>query len=231
MRAVNLLPRDLSGQRTFISQQNVPALVGAGLGILVTGALALGVLHESGRLSTARGTLANLQTQVHSLPPQAQQQPGRNAQLAGEQNARILAVSNAIGARLAFDRILREFSLVLPNDVWLSTMTLSVPDPAQVAAGSPRTDFSINGTTYSHDSVARLLTRLALIPDLENVNLTNSTRQVAPGATQGGVGASTVQFNITAGIKPAPGAAAALAPAPVVVPPSSTDTTSTGAGA
>jgi Tfp pilus assembly protein PilN len=231
MRAVNLLPRDLSGQRTFISRQNVPGLVGAGLGVLVAGALALSFLHDSGQVTTARGTLANLQTQVQGLPRQAQQQPGKNEQLAGEQSARVVAVSHAIGSRLAFDRILREFSLVLPTDVWLSSLSLTTPDPASVAGGLPRSDFSISGTTYSHDSVARLLARLALIPELEKVNLTNSVRQApAGGAAPGGAAASTVQFSITAGIKPAPGAAAALPAAPFVAPLRSTGTTTTGAG-
>jgi hypothetical protein len=69
------------------------------------------------------------------------------------------------------------------------------------------------GTTYSHDSVARLLERLMLIPDLTDVTLTSST-----ASTSGGV--TIVQFNISANVKGAP-------VAPAVVPTTPTDTTTT----
>jgi hypothetical protein len=38
--------------------------------------------------------------------------------------------------------------------------------------------FTIQGRTYSHDGVARLLSRLQLLPDLTNVQLISSTRSV-----------------------------------------------------
>ncbi|HET7759119.1 MAG TPA: PilN domain-containing protein, partial [Gaiellaceae bacterium] len=37
------------------------------------------------------------------------------------------------------------------------------------------TEFTLDGFTYSHAAVARLLTRLAVIPDLVNVQLQQST--------------------------------------------------------
>jgi len=135
-------------------------------------------------------------------------------------------VSTALGARLAWDRILREFSLVLPDDVWLTTLNMTTPDPAAAVTGAPASNFSISGYTYSHDSVARLLARLALVPELTGVTLANSAYQGEPGSA-GDAGA--VQFSIQAGIKAPPGLAATAPPAPPPAPAPTTDTTSTEA--
>jgi Tfp pilus assembly protein PilN len=52
-----------------------------------------------------------------------------------------------------------------------SSATVPVPASTSVAA----TQFTIDGFTYSHAAVARLLTRLAVVPDLVNVQLQQST--------------------------------------------------------
>ena len=97
--------------------------------------------------------------------------------------------------RIAWDRLLREVSLVLPNDVWLSSMILSAPIPG-VVGGTP---FQIVGNAYSQEGVARFLSRLAVIPDLSNVQLDHSNK-LSPGQR------SNVEFKITAMIRQ-PGAA------------------------
>jgi hypothetical protein len=70
---------------------------------------------------------------------------------------------------------------------------------------------TLSGTAFSHDGVARLLSRLMLIPDLTDVTLSSSSA--------GGTGG--VLFSIGAAIKGAP----ALPPLPVPVVPAITDTT------
>jgi Tfp pilus assembly protein PilN len=70
---------------------------------------------------------------------------------------------------------------VLPEDVWLKDFAAASPFPASsstpavAVAGQPPTLLTINGYTYSHDAVARLMSRLAVIPDLQNVWLSQST--------------------------------------------------------
>jgi Tfp pilus assembly protein PilN len=97
-------------------------------------------------------------------------------------------MQGALSGRVAWDRLLREVSLVLPKDVWLSSLGLSTPTGA-----AQSTDFQLAGSAYSHEGVARLLSRIALIPELTNVVLVNSTK--SPGAH------STVAWRITAGIR------------------------------
>jgi Tfp pilus assembly protein PilN len=127
------------------------------------------------------------------------------------------AVSGALSTRIAWDRILREFSLVVPDDVSVTTLNLTAPPTVALAPGEAPatvpTGLVLIGTTYSHDSVARLLERLMLIPDLTDVTLTSSTASTSGGLT-------IVQFNISANVKGAP-------VAPAVVPTTPTDTTTT----
>ena len=83
----------------------------------------------------------------------------------------------------------------------------------------------IQGSAFSYDSVARLLSRLALVPDLSDVTLTNTS---SGGLGSGATPAAGVQFNITAQVKDPAVAAAAAAAAAALIPPPSDTTTTTG---
>ena len=106
------------------------------------------------------------------------------SELEEEKNARIGALSAALAGRLAWDRVLREVSLVLPDDVWLSS--LSATAPVGASASTVAAGFSINGQTYSHDGVARLLARLAIVPHLSNVQLLHSSVAISESGREGG---------------------------------------------
>jgi hypothetical protein len=60
--------------------------------------------------------------------------------------------------------------------------------------GAAPSQFTIQGRTYSHDGVARLLSRLQLVPDLTNVQLVSST--LSRVANQ-----NVIEFSIAADIK------------------------------
>ena len=94
------------------------------------------------------------------------------------------ALNTALSRRVAWDRVFRELSLILPDDVWLTNVSAKAPvassaaaPPAAAAPGSSvaATGFTLDGYTYSHAGVARLLQRLSVIPDLVNVQLQQST--------------------------------------------------------
>jgi len=84
-------------------------------------------------LSTARAVLAA--TPEHHVS--AQTNAFRSAILS-QREQRTLALAAAIGKRVAWDRILRRMTLVLPDDVWLTNVTGTVPLQAAVAT-SPTT--------------------------------------------------------------------------------------------
>ena len=107
--------------------------------------------------------------------------------------------------------MLRQVSLVLPEDVWLTNLSAAAPDPTQAAAAG--TGFTLTGATYSQNGVARFLSRLAVIPDLANVRLQSSQSQLLNER-------ELVQFTILADVR-APGSAPApVVPADAQVPPS-----------
>ena len=201
MRAVNLLPRD-HGQRT-IKKESVPVLVGACSAVLVLAVLGAMFMMGSGKIAGQQRKLDDLNRRFQALPPPPPGPTAAEQALAGEQSARVTALSAALASRVSWDRVFREFSLILPDDVWLTELSAKSPiSPATNAASETGTgtpsEFTITGRTYSHDGVARLLSRLQVVPDLTNVQLVSST--LAKVGNQ-----SVVEFSIAADIKSASG--------------------------
>jgi Tfp pilus assembly protein PilN len=195
VRAVNLLPRD-QGQRQ-IKKESLPVLVGACSGLLVAAVLGALFLMGSGKVAAQQRTLDDLNRRYQALPPAPAGPTAAQQALAGEQSARVSALSTALSSRTAWDRVFREFSLVLPDDVWLTTLTAKSPiSPLTNASttGAAPSQFMIQGRTYSHDGVARLLSRLQVVPDLTNVQLVSSSLSTVAGQ-------DVVEFSIAADIK------------------------------
>ena len=201
MRAVNLLPLD-HGQRT-IKKESLPVLVGGCSGLLVLAVLGAMFMMGSGKIASQQRKLDDLNRQFQALPPPPPGPSAAQQQLAGEQSARVSALTTALSSRVSWDRVFREFSLVLPDDVWLTSLTAKSPiSPATNASstgGSTQPSmFMIQGRTYSHDGVARLLSRLQVVPDLTNVQLISSTRSKVGNQP-------VVEFTIAADIASAAG--------------------------
>jgi Tfp pilus assembly protein PilN len=228
MRAVNLLPADAKQRKSFQG----PGLIVIGTVVFaaaVLGALGMSYLSASNSVADGKTKLAVVQVQIAAVPP-ATRRPlsAADQQLASERSVRVQALNAALTGRVAWDRVLRQVSLVLPSDVWLTDLTgaaplppipaaptatatssssttttpstpaPATPTPAVAGSSSPGT-FTISGYTYSQESVARLLARLAAVPSLSNVNLQSSVAQE--------MGAQTVyQFHINASITTGGGA-------------------------
>ena len=216
MRAVNLLPRDLEGQRS--EGGRLPILVLGGGIAAVTAAAAVLFMGASGSVSDGRSQLEAVETAIAKIPTgdDPAVAPGTIAQ---ERTDRVTALAAALTTRVPVDRLLRELAYVLPEDAWLTGLTASAPVGAEGVAppGSPAPATSstpgitIQGATYSHQSVARVLARLDALPTLTNVRLSASAR-VEPAAPQAEPASTTrksmkkvpkpkavVTFTITAG--------------------------------
>ena len=207
MRAVNLLPRQqIEQKREGPNAVKLVALIGgaAVLLALVAGTLVArrSVDRQQQALSTARAVLAV--TPAHHVSAQTQ---SFRQQVLTKREQRSLALASALSKRVAWDRILRRFALVLPNDVWLTGLTGTVPlDPPATAAvttpsalPAPATELTISGQTYSQESVARLLERLSVVPDLTDVQLQSSTSSTIGGQ-------NVISFTIVANIRNGKGA-------------------------
>jgi Tfp pilus assembly protein PilN len=187
LRAINLLPKD-DGRRSGTSIPT-PVAVTSIAGLTLVAAL-LGLLFVSahGTVKSRRLELAQKQQELAAIPVPAQNQVQQQDALVADKQARVTALNAALSRRIAWDRVLREFALVLPDDVWLLNLSAQAPTSAAATAATAATStstssgslavgqqgFTIDGYTYSHDAVARLLTRLSVIPDLEQVQLVTS---------------------------------------------------------
>jgi Tfp pilus assembly protein PilN len=204
LRAINLLPKDLSRGQQKVQWIVVAPVLGV---VLLSAVLSIMFLSASGKVKDRQAQLDTLTAELAAIPtPDTSKLQTQNA-LAAEKQTRVTALNTALSHRVAWDRIFRELSLVLPDDVWLtnvsasapvSASTVSPPAPAAAGASVAATGFTIDGYTYTQAGVARLLQRLAVIPDLVNVQLQTS------GLTLSG-NASIVHFIIAADVR-TPGA-------------------------
>jgi Tfp pilus assembly protein PilN len=211
MRAVNLLPREAK-----TTSKRLPVVVQLALlaPFVVAAVLTAGYLLASAKVNDKKTTLQALQDQLGALPPPPRPQLG--PQLAVQRDQRIAALSGALQGRLAWDRVLSEISAVLPGDVWLTALTAQAPQtptataspattstssttttttaatPAPAPTGGP---MSMTGYTYSQEGVARLLSRLAVIPSLQNVKLLQSALTTVGSRV-------VVSFSIEAAVRP-----------------------------
>lgn len=195
MRAVNLLPRDAG--RSASKKSKPVAMVGLVGAVVLLAGLGGGFFVTSSGLAKKEEELANRQTELLATPKPEPKQAADVSPLEGQRAPRVNALSAALADRVSWDRVLRRFSLVLPDDIWLQSLAASAPvavDPA-AATTAPAPGFSMTGRTYSHDGVARLLKRLQALPDLENVQLQSSHLGEAAGQ-------SIVEFTIVAGVRP-----------------------------
>jgi Tfp pilus assembly protein PilN len=190
MRAVNLLPRDLESNRDHGGR--TPLLVAAGGIAGVTAAAVVLFMSASGSVSDQKSQLASLEAAIASVP--SPNQPAvAPAGITQERADRVAALSAALTFRVPLDRLLRELAYVLPEDAWLTGLTAAASPSSAVAtapaAATTVQGVTIQGATYSHASVARVLARFGAIPSLDHVRLTASAR-IEPAAPQPGQKAS-----------------------------------------
>jgi Tfp pilus assembly protein PilN len=213
MRAVNLLPRDLERQRG--DGGRAPFLVAGGGIAAVTAAAVVLFMSASGSVSDQRSQLESVEAAIALIPDEGQPAVAAGT-IAQERTNRVVALTAALSTRVPVDRLLRELAFVLPEDAWLTGLTASAPavaapvgSPGATTPSSAVPGVTIQGATYSHQSVARVLARLAALPTLSDIRLTASAR-VEPAEAEGEAAKKVkkkkprpvVTFTITANARP-----------------------------
>ena len=202
MRAVNLLPQ--TEQRARLEGVRTPLLVaGGGIAAMTTAAVML-AMSAAGAAEEKRTELAVVKATIAGLPD-APKSAVSQPVLLQERSDRIAALAAALSTRVSLDRVLNEISLVLPEDAWLTALNATAPaavvttaplasggapPPPSVASSGPE-GVTIQGSTYSYDSVARVVSRLSVVPSLENVRLTATALIVPQEAQSAGATAPT----------------------------------------
>jgi Tfp pilus assembly protein PilN len=177
MRAFNLLPRDEARAVKEGAPNPLPYVLVALTGVLVLAALAAFYLMAGTDVTNKKGQVEDLRAELAAYQA-ASKGPSsvedKSAALANERASRTSALSSALVKRLAWDRVLREIALVVPNEVTLAQIQGSSPaagGPSINADGTAVTNLTIIGTTTSQASVAEFMSRLGSIRELSSVQL------------------------------------------------------------
>jgi Tfp pilus assembly protein PilN len=184
MRAFDLLPKDVAGDADG-RRPSTPQLGIAVAGLVLVALLGAMFLLSSARVADKQQTLDGLKGQLADLNVAAEKpQPGGESDdaLVQERGTRTGALSVALAGRIAWDRFLRDVSLVLPQDVWLTSLTGTsgtapqpVADPAAPPLAAVATTFEIGGVARDQQGVAQFLSRLQVLPEVESVQLKSAT--------------------------------------------------------
>jgi len=187
MRAVNLLPADAYAAKPKLPY--APIVLAATAPILAGALVYLGYSLEHPKVNDRKTALGIVQSEVGALRP-SQTLVAEASQFASQRKQRQLELSDALAMQQPWDVTLDQIGRVLPADTWLTSLTASSPTPLG-SSGVVAATWSFEGYTLTMNDLATVLTRLSLVPSLENVQLS--------GASSTKIGVKNVtQFTITA---------------------------------
>jgi len=249
VRPVNLIPQeDRRGGKAPLRTGPLPYAIVAFL-LLAVGVVTLLAL-TGNKIADRKAEVASLQSQVDATQARADQL-STYTNFADLQQARQETVASLATSRFDWERALHELALVLPDDVWLISMTATAAtDPSSSTSSSTTAvdgvtgpSLDINGCASGHEAVAKFLAALRDVDGVTRVTVLSSDRPGAESSSNSSTssssassGQSTVEcasrdfiatFEVVAafdGAQPAATAAPASPEAPVT-----STTTTTGA--
>ena len=127
MRAVNLLPSEPSGRRKQMPSGQV--LLASTAPLVAAALVYLAFSFEQCEGLERAGRPRRRADRARRSPPCRVAAGAASTQLASEQTQRLLALQDALGRRVAWDRILDQVARVLPANVWLTQLNALSPDP------------------------------------------------------------------------------------------------------
>ncbi len=195
MRPVNLIPpEDRRGEKAPLRSGPASYLIVAVLGVALL-AVTLVVLTNN-QITDRKTEVATLQSQVSAAQAQAKRLQSF-ADFAALQQARQETVSSLATSRFDWERVLRELAIVIPDDVWLTSMTASASGEASssgsstTSSGSSSTttiegpSLDIHGCATGHDAVAGFLAALRDVDGVTRVAVLSSDQPASDGGTSG----------------------------------------------
>jgi Tfp pilus assembly protein PilN len=249
VRPVNLIPQeDRRGGKAPLRTGPLSYAIVAFL-LLAVGVVTLLAL-TGNKIADRKAEVASLQSQVDATQARADQL-STYTNFADLQQARQETVASLATSRFDWERALHELALVLPDDVWLISMTATAAtDPSSSTSSSTTAvdgvtgpSLDINGCASGHEAVAKFLAALRDVDGVTRVTVLSSDRPGAESSSNSSTssssassGQSTVEcasrdfiatFEVVAafdGAQPAATAAPASPEAPVT-----STTTTTGA--
>jgi len=231
MRPVNLIPKeDRPGNRRPtrsgpIAYIVVAALVGALLGVTALVVTDNQISDYESEIAQIEGQVQVAEAKARSLEPYTQFHNVR-----AQRDATIASLADS---RFDWERVMRELALVLPGDVWLTSLTATAGpavSPSGGASISLRSSISgpalvLVGCGRSHKAVAGFVQALKDIDGVTRVGMESSTLGGDTGAaSDSGSSASCqtrdfiAQFQMAVAFDAAPVASTTAEPAPEAAP-------------
>ncbi len=174
-RRINLVPQS---ERTRTST-NYAMLGFVAAAVIVLAGLGLGYYTFNGTLNDRKDQLETLQQEYKQVQVQVQAL-AKYGQIDSQRKSAENVVTSAYVGRTLVSEIFDELSLVVPENVWFTSIDVTTLDPGLEPGETETGELSISGNTYSFEDVAQLLVRLQLIPALANVNLESAGDPTGP---------------------------------------------------
>jgi Tfp pilus assembly protein PilN len=198
MRPVNLLPPELrQGAHTPMRTGPIPyILVGALVAVLAGVAL---LVLTGNQISERETEVAQLKREDGAAVQEAKRLAAYTQfQVMHEQ--RVETVTSLADSRFDWERVMRELSLVLPHDVWLTELGASASPEAAAGAGGgelremiPGPALQIEGCSTGQEATARFVTALKEIDGVTRVAVESSglsDDEEGAGDSSGGSGSA-----------------------------------------
>jgi Tfp pilus assembly protein PilN len=184
MRPVNLIPPE---ERTGARKP----MRGGPLAYIVVGALALALVGVT-LLVTTSNSIADRQTEATTLEGEISAAKSQAESLKAYtefhqvREQRLATITSLADSRFDWERVMRELSLVLPGDVWLTSLTASASPDVSVDGGGgsssgaslraqvPGPAIELNGCATGQDAVAGFVAALKDVDGVTRVGVESS---------------------------------------------------------
>jgi Tfp pilus assembly protein PilN len=201
MRPVNLIPpEDRAGSRRPMRGGPLAYIIVGALAAAVIGVAALAVTNN--QISESKAEIAKLEDEKTAVEARASALDAYT-QFHSLREQRLATITSLADSRFDWQRVMRELSVILPGDVWLTNLTgtaspgVSIDGAASVPLrGSiPGPALELNGCATSQDAVAAFVQAIKQIDGVTRVGVQSSTLGEDSGGEGGGAtsGGSTCQ--------------------------------------
>ncbi len=197
MRPVNLIPvEERRGERTPMRGGPLAYVLVAALVLLLGGVTLLVVTNN--QISEHKAEIARLKQQ-NSIAQAKAAQYSPYTQFHGIYEQRVANVTSLAESRFDWERVMRELALILPTDVWLTSLGGTVTPEVTVAGlpgislrdGIPGPALEMVGCATGQEAVAGFVDALKDIDGVTRVGMQSSALGSASGESSGGATADS----------------------------------------
>jgi Tfp pilus assembly protein PilN len=195
MRPIDLTPEELRlGARPPMRTGPIPYIVVGALAAVLVGIVLLAT--TASQVSDAKGEVATLKHKNMAAEAEAQRLTSY-VQFQRLTENRRQTVASLADSRFDWERVMRELALVLPHDVWLTSLGATASAQAEAEGGGsqlrasiPGPALELSGCATGHEAVAGFITVLKDIDGVTRVGLEDSELPETDIGSSSGAGES-----------------------------------------